>query len=149
LIIESFMIVFPVFDIFKKNLLMLKKILFFFTKNNKYRTVFINKMINLWIMRMFIFSFIIFIFIYSILLAKCYAFAQKTMLGLVWEIFSFILKILFFFYLIIWWKIGIASKSKLEVFKDGWFNYCNCLYYFMLLWLIILFHYSNIPYMGV
>jgi hypothetical protein len=34
-----------------------------------------NKMINSGIMRMFIF-FIIFIFIYSILLAKCYAFTK-------------------------------------------------------------------------
>jgi hypothetical protein len=45
-----------------------------FTKDWKFRTVFINKMINSGIMRMFF--FIIFVFMYSILLAKCYAFAQ-------------------------------------------------------------------------
>jgi hypothetical protein len=60
-----------------------------FTKNGYDRTVFINKMINSGIMRMFIFFFfIIFIFMYSILLAKCYAFAQIiVMVGLVWEIY--------------------------------------------------------------
>jgi hypothetical protein len=49
---------------------------------NTYHTLFINKMINLWIMRMFIFL-IIFIFIYSTLLAKCYAFAQMILIILV------------------------------------------------------------------
>jgi hypothetical protein len=54
-----------------------------FTKNGNNRTVFINKMINSEIMRMFIFFFIILIFIYSILLAKCYAFAQIIVMNLV------------------------------------------------------------------
>jgi hypothetical protein len=60
-----------------------------FTKDGYNHSVFINKMINSGIMRMFIFSFIIFIFIYSILLAKCYAFAQIIMVALVCEISFF------------------------------------------------------------
>jgi hypothetical protein len=47
-----------------------------FTKHGCDRTVFINKMINSGIIRMFIFFFIIVVFIYFILLAKFYAFAQ-------------------------------------------------------------------------
>jgi hypothetical protein len=54
-----------------------------FTKDEEDRTVFINKMINSGIMRMFIIFFIIFIFIYSILLVKCYAFAQIIIVVLV------------------------------------------------------------------
>jgi hypothetical protein len=51
-----------------------------FTKDEECRIVFINKMINSGIMKMFIFFFfIIFILIYFILLAKCYAFAQIMM----------------------------------------------------------------------
>jgi hypothetical protein len=66
------------------------------------------------------------------------------------NIFFSILMILFFFCLIIWWGIGIASESKLEVLKDGWFVSHNCFCYFLLLCLIILFYYySNIPYRGV
>jgi hypothetical protein len=53
-----------------------------FTKDEEYHTVFINKMIKSGIMRMFIF-FLIYKFIYSILLAKCYAFAQMTVIILV------------------------------------------------------------------
>jgi hypothetical protein len=53
-----------------------------FTKDGYNCTVFINEMINLGIMRMFIY-FIIFIFIYFILLAKCYAFVQIIMVFLV------------------------------------------------------------------
>jgi hypothetical protein len=59
-----------------------------FTKHEKDRTVFINKMINSGIMRMFIF-FLIFIFKFSILLAKCYASAQIIVGLLVSEIFFF------------------------------------------------------------
>jgi hypothetical protein len=120
-----------------------------FTNHKEGRTVFINKMINSRIMRMFIF-FAIFTFIYSILLAKCYAFAQMIAIVLVWGIISlFIVMILFFFHLIIWWSIGIASESKLEVLKDGWFDCYNCFHYFLLFCLIILFYYySNIPYKG-
>jgi hypothetical protein len=115
-----------------------------FTKDRCYRTVFINKMINSGIVRMFIF-FITFIFIYSILLTKCYASAQISIILLVWKIlFFFIVMILFFFYLIIWWDIGIASESKLEVLKDGWFGNYNCFYYFLISCLIILFHYYSI-----
>jgi hypothetical protein len=54
-----------------------------FTKDECPRTVFINKMINSGIIRMFFFSFIVFIFLYFILLAKCYAFAQMIVVGLV------------------------------------------------------------------
>jgi hypothetical protein len=46
---------------------------------------FIYKMINSQI----IFFFIIFIFIYSILLAKCYAFAHIIVIILVWKIFFY------------------------------------------------------------
>jgi hypothetical protein len=53
-----------------------------FTKDEKSHTIFINKMIKSGIMRMFIF-FVIFIFIYFILLAKCYAFAQMIVIILV------------------------------------------------------------------
>jgi hypothetical protein len=85
-----------------------------------------------------LFFFVIFIFIYFILLAKCYAFAIIIII-LVWEFyFFFIVMILFFFYLIIWWDIGIASKSKLQDLKDGWFDNYNCFYYFLLFCLIIL-----------
>jgi hypothetical protein len=42
----------------------------------------------------------------------------------------FILIISFFFYSIIWWGIGIASESKLEVLKDSHFYNHNCFYYF-------------------
>jgi hypothetical protein len=116
-----------------------------FTKDGHYRTVFINKMIKSGIMRMFI--FIIFIFIYSILLAKCYAFAQMMMAILVWETFFFYCNDFIFFYLLIWWGIGIASESKLEVLKNYWFDSHNCFYYF-LLFFSILFYYSNIQYSG-
>jgi hypothetical protein len=95
-----------------------------------------------------LFCFIIYLFIYFILLAKCYAFAQIIIVISVWEIFSFFIVMIFFFYLIIWWEVGIASESKLEVLKDGWFADHNC-FYFLLFFLIILFYcYSNIPYMG-
>jgi hypothetical protein len=92
--------------------------------------------------------FINFIFIYSNLLAKCYAFAQIFIVILVWEIiFFFIVMIVFFFYLIIWRGIGIAPESKLEVLKDGCFWNHNCFYYFLFFYLIFLFYYySNVPY---
>jgi hypothetical protein len=60
-----------------------------FTKDWKSRTIFINKKINSGIMRMFIFFFTNYIFIYSILLAKCYAFEQIIVVFLVWEIFLY------------------------------------------------------------
>jgi hypothetical protein len=96
-----------------------------------------------------LFYFIIFIFIYSILLAKCYAFVQIIVGILVWELVFFILMILFFFYLIIWWGIGIASQSKLKILKDDCFISHKCFYNFLFFCLIILFYYySNILYMG-
>jgi hypothetical protein len=59
-----------------------------FTKDLEDHMVFINKMINSRIMDYEdVFFFIIFIFIYSILLAKCYAFVQMIIIVLVWEIF--------------------------------------------------------------
>jgi hypothetical protein len=60
-----------------------------FMKNWEYHTVFINKMINSGIMKMFILFFKIFIFIYFILLVKCYAFALSIVFILVWEMFLF------------------------------------------------------------
>jgi hypothetical protein len=67
------------------------------------------------------------------------------------HIFYFLFTIiLFFFYLIIWWGIGFASESKLEVLKNGWFWDHFCFYYFLLFSLIILFYYhSDIPYIRV
>jgi hypothetical protein len=119
-----------------------------FTKDKEDRTVFINKMINSGIMRMFIF-FVVFIFLYFILLAKCYAFPQMIYMFLVWEIYFFIVMILFFFYLIIWWGIGIASESKLDVLKDDYFWRYNCFFYFLILCLIVLFYYySKLSYNG-
>jgi hypothetical protein len=71
-----------------------------FTKDYENRTVFINKMINSGIMRMFIFLYN-FTFICSILFAKCYAFAQIIVVFLVWEIFFFLLKWFYFFFVFI------------------------------------------------
>jgi hypothetical protein len=65
------------------------------------------------------------------------------------KISFFILMILFFFYSIIRWGIGIASESKLEILKDNVFYCENCICYFFSFHLIILFYYySNIPFMG-
>jgi hypothetical protein len=70
-----------------------------FTKNYKNRTVFINKMINSGIMRMFISLFITFVFVYSISLVKCYAFAQMIVVILVCEIYIFFILIILFFFI--------------------------------------------------
>jgi hypothetical protein len=67
-----------------------------FTKYRYPHTVFINKMINSGIMRMFIFGLL---FTYSILLAKCYAFAQIIVVILVLKINSFFFLRIFFFFL--------------------------------------------------
>jgi hypothetical protein len=53
-----------------------------FTKDYK-RTVFINNIINSGIMRMFISFFLLFLYLYSILIGKCYVFAQIIMVILV------------------------------------------------------------------
>jgi hypothetical protein len=113
-----------------------------FTKDGFDCTVFINKMINSGIMKMFIF-FIIFIFVYSFLLGKCYAFVQMIVVDLVWELLIFFVIILFFFYLIIWWGISIASESKLDILKDDYFWHHNCFYYFFFICLVILFYYYS------
>jgi hypothetical protein len=64
--------------------------------------------------------------------------------------FFFIVMILIFIHLIIWWDIGIASESKLEVLENHDFHYYICSYFFLLFCLIILlYYYSNIPYMRV
>jgi hypothetical protein len=121
-----------------------------FTKNEYPRTVFINKMINSEIMRMFIYVFKIFIFTYSIFVSQvlCICIDDNSYFSMR-NIYYFIVMILFFLYLIIWWGIGIASESKLEVLKDDVFYHHICFCYFLLLCLIILFYYySNIPYMG-
>jgi hypothetical protein len=116
-----------------------------FTKHGYTHTVFVNKMINSGIMRMFIFLFIISIFIYCILLAKCYVFAYLILLGLVWEILFFCNDFIFF-HLIIWWGIGIASESKLEVLRDSCFRLHNCFYFLLFCLIILFYYYSNIPY---
>jgi hypothetical protein len=120
-----------------------------FTKDEEDCTVFINKMINSGIMRMFIFFFLyhfyicIFYFVSQVLCICTDDYNYFSMRNF----FFFIVMILFFIYLIIWWGIGIASESKLEVLKDCWFSSHNCFYYFLFFCLIILFYYySNIPY---
>jgi hypothetical protein len=120
-----------------------------FTKDEYGRTVFINKMINSGIMRMFISFYIFYINIfYFVSQVLCICTNDDGYFGMR-NIFFFIVIILFFFYLIIWWGIGIASKSKLQVLKDSWFNRYNCFYYILLFYLNILFYYySNIPYKG-
>jgi hypothetical protein len=120
-----------------------------FTKNGHYRTVFINRMINSGIMRMFMFYFYFYIYIfYFISQVLCICTDDSWFFGMR-NIFSSFVMILFFFYSIIWWGIGISSESKLEVLKDAWFGWHNCFYYFLLFCLIILFYYySNIVYMG-
>jgi hypothetical protein len=112
-----------------------------FTKDWVDRTVFIKKMINSGIMRMFIFFYNFYIYIfYFVSEVLCICTDNKD-----W----FSMRNIFFFYLIIWWGIGIASESKLEVLKDGWFSDHNCFYFFLLFCLNILFYYySNIPYGG-
>jgi hypothetical protein len=98
--------------------------------------------------------YIIFIFSYFILLGKCYVSPQMIVVIFVWETIYFIIFIfysntyIFFFFFIIWWGIGIASKSKLEMFKNSCFNMHNCFYCFLPFYLNILFYYyySNIPY---
>jgi hypothetical protein len=67
-----------------------------FTKNYTYRTVFINKMINSGIRRMFIF----FVFIHFALLVMCYAFSQILGMFLVWEIYFFFIVIILIFFLL-------------------------------------------------
>jgi hypothetical protein len=42
----------------------------------------------------------------------------------------FLLLLYLFNFFLFWWGIGIASESKLEVLKDGWFSGHNCFYYF-------------------
>jgi hypothetical protein len=97
-----------------------------------------------------LFFLIIFILICSILLAKFYAFTQMIVtVLLVWKKYIYFISMIFF-YLMIWWDIGIASESKLEILKDDNFYNHNCFYYFLLFCLIILFCYcSNIQYRGV
>jgi hypothetical protein len=101
-----------------------------FTRNGYHRTVFINKLLNqgLW--------GCLFYFVSQVL---CICTNDGSYFSM--------RNIFFSFYLIIWWGVGIASESKLEVLKDGWFGYHNCFYYFLLFCLTILFYYySNIPY---
>jgi hypothetical protein len=99
-----------------------------FTKDECCRTVFINKMINSGIIRMFIFSYNIYIF-YFVSQVLCICTDNRGVFGIRNIYFFFIVMILFFFYLIIWWGIGIASESKLEVLKDSWFSGQNCFYF--------------------
>jgi hypothetical protein len=118
-----------------------------FTKNEYRHTVFINKMINSGIVRMFFFFYNFYIYVfYFVSQVLCICTDNRDWFSMR-NIFFFICNDLFFFYLIIWWGIGIASESKLKVLKDGWFYDYNCFYYFLFFCLIILFYYySNIPY---
>jgi hypothetical protein len=90
-------------------------------------------------MRMFIF-FLIFIFVYLCFVSQvlCVCTDNRGCFGII-NIFFFFIIIFFFFYLIIWWGIGIASESKLEVLKDGWFKSHNCFYHFSLSYFSIYF----------
>jgi hypothetical protein len=94
---------------------------------------------------LFFYNFYIYIFYFvsqvlCICTDDCGCFSMRNMF------FFIFVMILFFSYLIIWWEIGIASESKLEVLKDGAFYNYNCFYYFLPFYLIILFYYySNIP----
>jgi hypothetical protein len=112
-------------------------------------TVFINKMINSGITRMFICFYNIYTYIfYFVSQVLCVCTNDRDLFSMRNIVFLFVM-ILFFFYLIIWWGIGIASDSKLDVLKDGCFYHHKCFYYFLLFCLIILFYYySNIPYIG-
>jgi hypothetical protein len=102
---------------------------------------------GLWGCLFFFYNFYIFIFYFvSQVLCICTDNRGGFSMG---NIFIFIEMILFFFCLIIWWGIGIASESKLEVLKDGVFYNYDCFYYFLFFCIIILFYYySNIPYKG-
>jgi hypothetical protein len=108
-------------------------------------------MINSGIMRMFIlfYNFFIYIF-YFVRQILCICADDHAYGGFCMRnIFLSIVMILFLFYLIIWWEIGIASESKLEVLKDGSFKGNSCFYCLLFFCSIILFYYySNIPYSG-
>jgi hypothetical protein len=121
-----------------------------FTNDGYDRTVFINKMIKSGIMRMFIYFYDFYIYIFYFV-SQVLCICTNDLDGFSMKDFFFFVMILFFFYLMIWWGIGIASESKLEVLKDGCFWNHNCFfYYFLLFYLIILFYYySNIPYSRV
>jgi hypothetical protein len=89
-----------------------------FTEDYNPCTVFMNKIINSVIMKMFIFFYSIYIYIfYFVSQVLCFCtdeddggwFSMRN-------IFLFAM-ILFFFYSIIWGGIGIASESKLDVIK--------------------------------
>jgi hypothetical protein len=109
--------------------------------------MFINKIISSEIMRMFIFFYNFYIYLfYFVRQVLCICTDDRGGFGMrnIFFLFKW-----FYFYLIIWWGIGIASESKLEVLKDRWFGSHNCFYYFLSFCLIILFYYySNIPNMG-
>jgi hypothetical protein len=95
-------------------------------------------MINSGIMRMFIFYYNFYIYMFyfvsqvlCICTDNCGYFSMRN-------IFFFTVMISFFFYLIIWWEIGIETRG----FKDGCFNNHDCFYYFLLFCLIILLSFA-------
>jgi hypothetical protein len=101
----------------------------------------------LWGCFLFFYNFCIYIF-YFVSQVLCIFTVNGSTFSMRNIFLSFVM-ILFFFYLMIRWGIGIASESKLEVLKDGWFGGHNCFYYFLLFCLIVLFYYySHIPYIG-
>jgi hypothetical protein len=88
-----------------------------FTKDYENRTVFINKMINSGIMRMFIIFYNFYIYIFC--------FVSQMLCICIDDRNIFSMRFFFFFVIFIWWGIGIASESKLEVLKDGWLKVIN------------------------
>jgi hypothetical protein len=119
-----------------------------FTKDGKSHTIFINKMINSGITRMFI--FLIFVFIYSILLVKCYAFAQMMTLILVWEIFFFycndFIFLLFNNLMRYWYCIWIETGGPQGLLVRQSYLF---LLFFTLYLIVLFYYYSNISYKGV
>jgi hypothetical protein len=119
-----------------------------FTKDRRNRTGFINKMINSGIMKMFIFFYNFYIYIFNFVSqVLCFDLNDYEFFS-IWNIPLPRLMISFFFYLIIWWGIGIASESKLEVLKDDWLGSHNCFFFFFLYLIILFFFYSNNKYSG-
>jgi hypothetical protein len=124
----------------------LKSIIFYFLFIYIYSEIeFINKRTNSKIIKIFIYYYSYIYIFYFVSQVLCICTDNRGVFS-IRNIF-FIVIILSFLYLIIWWGIGIASESKLEVLKDGWFGHNNCFHFFLLFYLIILFYYcSNIPY---
>jgi hypothetical protein len=81
-------------------------------------------MINSGIMRMFIFFYNFYIYIFYFVSQVLCIYTNN------YSGYFSMTNIYFFFYLIIWRGIGIASESKLEVLKGSYFGDYYCFYYF-------------------